>query len=87
MEQKKINDEDFAKLTDLKTKYFELTVQIGQCQIDKMVLEDQLKQVNDLITSSESTYKSLIAEENKLSEELRTKYGTVNIDLETGIIS
>jgi hypothetical protein len=87
MEQKRISDEDFNKLTELKTKFFEVTVQLGQYQIDKMYYEDQIKQLNHLIATSESTYRGLIIEESKLSEDLRNKYGTVDIDIETGNIS
>jgi hypothetical protein len=87
MEQKRISDEDFNKLTELKTKFFEVTVQLGQYQIDKMYYEDQIKQLNYLIATSESTYRGLIIEESKLSEDLHNKYGTVDIDIETGNIS
>jgi hypothetical protein len=48
---------------------------------------DSLKQLNHLIATSESTYRGLIIEESKLSEDLCNKYGTVDIDIETGNIS
>jgi|LakMenEpi03Aug12_release.lakeMendotaPanAssembly.Ray.scaffolds.fasta_scaffold2717796_1 hypothetical protein len=87
MEQKQLTQEEFKKLTDLKESFFNLTVKLGQAQIDRLFINSQLEQLNQHIADLETKYSDLRKEELQLNTEISSKYGDVVVDIETGNFS
>ena len=83
----KLTQEEFKKLTDLKESFFNLTVKLGQSQIDRLFINSQLQQLTRYISELELNYASLRDEEVKFNEEITSKYGDVTVDVETGNFS
>lgn len=73
----KITDEDLQKINALKQQTMEIVYNLGELQFQKVsleFLEEELK----------SKIKDQKIKEAKLLSELKTKYGNVNINIETG---
>lgn len=73
----KITDEELKKVSDLKQETTQLVYSLGELQYQRLSLtlaEEELK----------SAIKEIKSRESKLLTDLRTKYGNVNINIETG---
>lgn len=76
-EPKKFTEEEIKKVTEIKTKYQEITVALGQIELDRLLLEEQRSELN-------KQYKETREEESKYAKELSDKYGVGTLDVETG---
>jgi hypothetical protein len=68
------------KLKEIQTKSNRVTMSLGQVEVQKAILDGQK---NDLL----SQLADLQENQNKIGKELQEKYGTVDINLETGEIT
>ena len=73
----KITDEELKQVTELKQETTQLVYSLGELQYQKIALgliEDDLK----------AAVKEVKSKESKMLTDLKTKYGNVNINIETG---
>lgn len=83
-EIKKVDQADIEKLKLLQEQYSEISTKLGQLKIEQLLVNQQverLKQVEDNFTSE---YFKLQSEEQKLAEEISKKYGSGQINIDTG---
>ena len=74
----KFTEEEMKKVEDFKSKYDTLTVSYGQLAMDQLVLDESEKQIKE-------EYKKTRSDEKSFVKELSTKYGTGELNLETGV--
>jgi hypothetical protein len=76
----KITDEELKRLEGVKNKVLEVASILGELNYQKLVIEDQIDQQKDIIRRTKR-------EENDLFEELKSKYGNISINIQTGEFS
>ena len=76
----KITDDELQRLNLLKQDALEVASSLGELSYQKIVLELEIEKQKILI-------KDIKSRENLLFEELKSKYGSVSINIETGEIS
>ncbi len=77
MSNQKLSKEELEKLNTFSKKQEEITVTLGQLDIQKALLEGQRSMVLEELSK-------LQEKQNVTAKELQSKYGDGNIDLDTG---
>jgi hypothetical protein len=80
METQKLSEKELQDLKEIQTKSNRVTMSLGQVEVQKAILDGQK---NDLL----SQLADLQENQNKIGKELQEKYGTIDINLETGEIT
>lgn len=73
----KVTETELQRISLIKKDALEFASYLGELEYQKTILDFQVQDVKSKI-------KDLRAEEAKIFEELRSKYGNININLETG---
>ena len=73
----KVTETELQKIALIKKDALEFASYLGELEYQKTILDFQAQDIKLKI-------KDLRAEESKMFEELRAKYGNININLETG---
>ena len=73
----KVTEEELKAIVDIRQDISQIVYNLGELEYQTTVLEISKEEVKDKM-------KELRTKESKLFEELRTKYGNVNINIETG---
>lgn len=74
----KFTDEELKKVQDIKEQYNKLTVQLGQIELDRNLLDEQRKVLN-------TEYSNLRDMEMEFAKGLSNKYGVGSLNLQTGV--
>lgn len=77
MSNQKLSKEELEKLNTFSKKQEEITVALGQLDIQKALLEGQRSMILEELSK-------LQEKQNVTAKELQSKYGDGNIDLDTG---
>mgnify|MGYP003651379317 CR=1 FL=1 len=77
-EGKKFTEEEMKKVQEIKTKYNEIQINLGQVELDKILIEEQR---NSLMEEYKEVRKSEVSYAKMLSD----KYGLGTLDVETGV--
>lgn len=83
---RKILDEEMKEVSTLRETYLEIIYSVGELHLSKKMLENNIKEINSLMEEQESRFKDFQETERVLYEKLQQKYGTGNIDVDTGEI-
>lgn len=81
---RKLDAEDFTQITDIKSRYVEVTNKIAKYAIDEELLTEQLATIKAEKQSAMSQFKTLQLKEQQLVETFREKYGEGEINTEEG---
>jgi hypothetical protein len=73
----KVTETELQRISLIKKDALEFASYLGELEYQKTILDFQVQDVKSKI-------KDLRLEETKIFEELRSKYGNININLETG---
>lgn len=87
IKETKITDEELAEVKQLQQDFQVNTYQIGELNVIKRNIENQLKEINTELDNQYSTNSKLQEKENELVDRLKTSYPDVGINLETGELS
>ena len=74
----KFTDEELKKVQDIKEQYNKLTVQLGQIELDRNLLDEQRK----VLTTEYSNLRDM---EMEFAKGLSNKYGVGSLNLQTGV--
>ena len=74
----KFTDEELKKVQDIKEQYNKLTVQLGQIELDRNLLDEQRKVLN-------TEYSNLRDMDMEFAKGLSNKYGVGSLNLQTGV--
>lgn len=83
-EIKKVDQADIEKLKLLQEQYSEISAKLGQLKIEQLLINQQVDRLKQLEDTFASEYFKLQAEEQKLAEEISKKYGSGQINIDTG---
>jgi len=86
-DKKMITPDELNSVQKVRSKYQEITVKLGQIQVQRMQMSNQLEALNKTEESLRKEWVSTQEEEQSSIVDLEEKYGKVNINLDSGEIS
>jgi chromosome segregation ATPase len=81
--EKEVSQDDIDGVKQLRSKYAQITAQIGQVEIELHVMKNQLEQLTSIREQLFESYSKLQTEEQDLVKQLNEKYGDGVLDLES----
>jgi len=84
---KKITPEELENVQKVRSKYQEITVKLGQIQVQRMQITNQIEMLNKAEEDLRKEWGDTQAEEQTSISDLQEKYGKVNINLDSGEIN
>ena len=84
---KKVTPEELEIVQEVRSKYQEITVKLGQIQVQRMTISGQLEILNKNEEDLREEWVKTQQEESKAITDLQEKYGKVNINLDSGEIN
>ena len=81
MNIQKFTEEELNSIKSLQQKYQEKLISFGQLGIDRMSIEQAIKELNESENKLRLEYFTLQEEEKKLLETLSSKYGNGSLSL------
>ena len=73
----KIESSELAKLNEIQSKLVNSFLDLGQLEYSKLKIDDEIEAIYTIINNIKK-------EEEKIKKELNSKYGDVEINMETG---
>ena len=87
MEKTTLTSEELVQIQKLNSDYNSLILAVGQLHVQKHLISEQMKGIDEQLTYNFSTIDKLKKVEAELGEALTAKYGDGNIDLESGVFT
>ena len=84
---KKITPEELENVQKIRSKYQEITVKLGQIQVQRMQITNQIEMLNKAEEDLRKEWGDTQGEEQTSISDLQEKYGKVNINLDSGEIN
>jgi len=85
--QIKFTDEELQRFADLQAKYQKNVVKMGQLQLKKYMIDDEIAKLKEDESNVKKEYVELQSEEDSLLNDINKKYGEGNLDPKTGIFT
>ena len=86
-QETKFSEEELKSLQDLQTSYQQKQLQFGQLEVQRLLVSQQLEQLDNAKTKLEVEYGEVQDTERKLVADLNKKYGPGNLDPATGVFT
>ena len=86
-QETKFSEEELKSLQDLQTSYQQKQLQFGQLEVQRLLVSQQLEQLDNAKTKLEVEYGEVQDTERKLVADLNEKYGPGNLDPATGVFT
>jgi len=84
---KKITPEELEDVQKVRSGYQEITVKLGQVQVQRMQITSQIEILNKAEDDLRKEWQENQDKEKKAIQDLEEKYGKVNINLDSGEIN
>ena len=84
MSEVKFTEEEMQKLAELQQTYQNLQATFGQLRVQRIMLDEQLSNLEETEISVEEQYKTAQQSERDFVKDLNTKYGPGTLDPATG---
>lgn len=84
---KQVTPEELMQIQTLREQLVEIVTLIGEQHLNKVIANRQLTAIEQQIIQLENRFEQFQQNERVLFEQLQQKYGTGNINLETGEIA
>ena len=84
---KKITPEELEDIQKVRSEYQEITVKLGQIQVQRMQISNQLELLIKTEEDLGKQWADTTEKERKAINDLQEKYGKVNINLDSGEIN
>lgn len=84
METVKFTEEDMEKIKKIQNDYVSFSIELGQVQIEKKLLNDRLNAIAEIETGAWEKYDAIRKSEQDMIQEFNEKYGDGVLDLESG---
>ena len=86
-EKIKFNDDELKELKSLQEDYSQKQVELGQVHVQRLLLNQQLAELQNRQSELEQEYISIQGREKGLVKTLNDKYGAGQLDPETGVFT
>ena len=83
----KFSDEEVASLKQIQQDYLECQTAFGQIAIQKIALQQQIDSLAKGEEEYAKKYSDTQAKEKEIGKELNDKYGSGNLDPDTGVFT
>jgi hypothetical protein len=83
----KITPEELESVQKVRSKYQEITVKLGQIQVQRMQITNQIEVLTQTEDGLRKEWADTQTEELTAVNDLQEKYGKVNINLDSGEIN
>ena len=83
-ENKKFTEEELNSITEIRDGNSRIISELGQVELQSFLINDQLKELNELKSTLQIQFKNLQAKESELIGQLNEKYGIGTVDINTG---
>ena len=84
VETKKIEKTDLDEINNLRDDYQNVTYAIGQLNVEKKLIQEQLNKLDQEVQNQYTEYEKLRTREEEFAANLETKYGKGELNLQTG---
>ena len=86
-QETKFSEEELKSLQDLQNSYQQKQLQFGQLEVQRLLVSQQLEQLDNAKAKLEVEYGEVQETERKLVQSLNEKYGPGNLDPATGVFT
>ena len=86
-QETKFSEDELKSLQDLQTSYQQKQLQFGQLEVQRLLVAQQLEQLDNAKSKLEVEYGEVQETERKLDQSLNEKYGPGNLDPATGVFT
>ena len=86
-QETKFTEDELKSLQDLQNSYQQKQLQFGQLEVQRLLVSQQLEQLDNAKAKLEVEYSEIQETERKLVEGLNKKYGPGNLDPATGVFT
>ena len=86
-QETKFSEDELKSLQDLQTSYQQKQLQFGQLEVQRLLVAQQLEQLDNAKSKLEVEYGEVQETERKLVQSLNEKYGPGNLDPATGVFT
>ena len=86
-QETKFSEEELKSLQDLQTSYQQKQLQFGQLEVQRLLVSQQLEQLDNAKAKLEVEYGEVQETERTLVQSLNEKYGPGNLDPATGVFT
>ena len=83
----KFTEEEMKSLRELQDSYTQKQAELGQVSVQRILLNQQLDVLEEKQTFLENEYKKIQQQEQDLVKKLNEKYGTGQLDPESGVFT
>lgn len=83
---KQVAEQELTEIQTLRESLIEIISTVGELHLSRHLIEKQVQQINSSIQLQEQRFAEFQEQERVLFEKLQQKYGTGNINMETGEI-
>ena len=83
----KLTEEEVTKMTEIRKNYFNIQTAMGQVQLTKINLSEQLTMMDKQEGAVKEEYAKTQAAERELVKSLHDKYGVGTLNIESGTFS
>jgi uncharacterized protein involved in exopolysaccharide biosynthesis len=83
---KQVTEEELQQIQSMREQLVEIVTLVGEQHLNRVVTQTQLASIDQQITTLEQRFIQFQQDERVLFEQLQQKYGTGNINIETGEI-
>ena len=83
----KFSDEELKGITNVRNMYTQLKNQLGELQVQRILIEAQLDALEKAESDTQEKYKQALQTEQQLVIDLDKKYGRGNLDMESGVFT
>jgi predicted nuclease with TOPRIM domain len=83
----KFSEEEMKSLRELQDSYTQKQAELGQVSVQRILLNQQLDALEEKQTFLENEYKKIQQQEQDLVKKLNEKYGTGQLDPESGVFT
>lgn len=84
---KKLTDQEMKEVQELRTILYEIISTSGELHLSKVVLQKQVAEIEAEMKKQESRFAEFQHKEKVIFERLQNKYGTGNINMDTGEVT
>ena len=86
-QETKFSEEELKSLQDLQNSYQQKQLQFGQLEVQRLLVSQQLEQLDNAKAKLEVEYGEVQETERTLVQSLNEKYGPGNLDPATGVFT
>ena len=83
----KFTEDEMKSLRDLQDSYTQKQAELGQVSVQRILLNQQLDDLNKRESDLQSKYVEIQQQEQDLVKKLNEKYGTGQLDPESGVFT